>query len=438
MQPQPTAVQIMADVYRRHLLREADLVRPKLCGRTGDLAQPVPAGDVGDGRVLAALCAASFLVALNFLAPTPFYPQMAGDLETTVALLGQVVTLMVLISAALGFAVGPVADRYGYRWPLVGGVLAIAVNLVGTGLAPSYPVLLGLSVVGGLADALVFGLPLAIAGSRFAGDARRRAMGWTIGSLSSGAIVGVPLLTAIGAVISWRGALIVGGVGAAGAAWWVAMVLPPDGRRPAARGRVRALLGAYTPLLRHPATLRLYGNSALRAAWWFGLLTYLGAFLADSFELSTRQIGLVYILGGGGHAVGSVAASGWLGRASPRASVGIASLIAGLLVGLMPLLADVWAAVPLLAVLAGASASAGIAIATLLAAESPAGAGTTMVLNGSVLNLGGAGGAAAGGALIALGGYDALGLGLALFAWAAAVLAWWPARRREGASSAGH
>ena len=111
-----------------------------------------------DGRVLAALCVAAFLASLNFFATTPFYPPMARDLHTTIPLLGQVVTLTVLLSAGLGLVVGSLADRYGYRWPLVIGLLAIAVNLVGTSLAPAYPVLLGLSVAGGLGDALVFGL----------------------------------------------------------------------------------------------------------------------------------------------------------------------------------------------------------------------------------------------------------------------------------------
>jgi predicted MFS family arabinose efflux permease len=86
--------------------------------------------------------------------------------------------------------------------------------------------------------------------------------------------------------------------------------------------------------------------------------------------------------------------------------------------------------VALLVVASVASAIAGVGIATLLAAESPAGTGTTMVLNGSVLNLGAAGGTALGGALIALGGYDALGLGLPIFALVAAALAWWPTDRQ--------
>jgi predicted MFS family arabinose efflux permease len=386
--------------------------------------RPTPAAG---GRVLAALCVSAFLASLNFFATTPFYVPMARDLHTTVPLLGQVVTLMNLLSAGLGLVVGPLGDRYGYRWPLVIGLLAIAVNLLGTGLAPAYPVLLGLSAAGGLGDALVFGLALAIAGTRFEGDARRRAIGWTIGALSIAPIVGAPLLTAIGGVGGWRAALAAGGLAAVGAAWLVAAALPPDGRRPTTPLQVRALLEAYAPLLRHPATLRLFGVVTLRAAWFLALLTYLGAFLGEAVGLSTRQIGFFYTLAGGGYAAGSLVAGGRLGAVSPRASVVVSSVAGGLLVGPMLWLASAWVALPLLLLLGLAASVCNVGAAALLAAESPAGAGTTMVLTGSLINAGAAGGAALGGVLIALGGYGALGIGLPLLAFAAAALAWWPA-----------
>jgi DHA1 family inner membrane transport protein len=382
--------------------------------------------------MLAGLCVASFLAALNFYAATPFYTRMARDLDTTVPLLGQVATLMILISAGVGLAVGPLADRYGYRRGLIVGILAIALNLTGTGLAPSYPVLLVLGLAGGIGDALVFSLPLAIAGVRFAGDAQRRAMGWVIGSLSIAPIVGAPILTTIGGIAGWRVAMITAGLSAAVAAWFVATVLPHDGRSPSTPFRWRELRAAYAPLLAHPPTLRLYGVTALRAVTWIGLLTYLGAFLGDEVGLSTRQIGLVYTVGGAGYAIGSVVAGGRLHLGPPRTVVAVTC--GATAVGLLLILATTWFVVPLLVIASIASAIAGIGIAALLASESPAGSGTTMVLNGSGLNLGAAGGTALGGGLIAVGGYDALAFGLPVFALFAAGLARWPSDRRAASS----
>ena len=94
-----------------------------------------------------------------------------------------------------------------------------------------------------------------------------------------------------------------------------------------------------------------------------------------------------------------------------------------------------WVVIPLLLAVSAAAAICSVSVVALLADESPAGAGTTMVLNGSVLNLGTAGGAILGGALIAFGGYAALGIGLPLFALVAAFLAWWPGSRQTATHS---
>ena len=394
-------------------------------------AHPAPAAPTAaPGRVQILLCLSAFLAALNFFAPTPFYPQMAHDLQTTVPLLGQVVTLMALISAGLGLLAGPLADRYGYRWPLVIGLLAIAVGLLGTGLAPTYPVLLGLGVVMGFGDALAYSLPFAIAATYFSALAQRRAVAWTIGALSTAPIIGVPLLTVVGGLTSWRVALAAAGVAALGVAWFVAAVLPADRLHPASRLRVRELLAAYSPLLHHPPSLRFLAVSGLRGMWWVGLLTYMGAFLVTVVGFSPQHVGLVYALAGGAYTAGSITAGNLLGGVSPRLVVAVSSAIGGVLVAPLFLFPVPRVVLPLLLAASMAAAICSVSVVALLADESPAGAGTTMVLNGSVLNLGTAGGAVLGGTLIAFGGYPALGIGLPLFALVAAALAWWPGSRQ--------
>jgi predicted MFS family arabinose efflux permease len=81
--------------------------------------------------------------------------------------------------------------------------------------------------------------------------------------------------------------------------------------------------------------------------------------------------------------------------------------------------------VPIGAMLSGL---ASVGSTSLLAVESPAGAGTTMALNASLLNAGGAIGAAVGGILLAIGGYGAMAVGLPAFALLAAALVLWPPR----------
>jgi MFS transporter, DHA1 family, inner membrane transport protein len=377
-------------------------------------------------QLILALCLASLFAVLNFVAATPFYPDMADDLSTTVSRLGQLVTIMVVISAVMGLAIGPLSDRYGYRWPLVGGMVAIGINLIGTGITPSFYPLVALGIAGGLADALVFGMPMAIVGARFTGDAQRKAISWTWGSMSSAGIIGVPVISLIGGAAGWRAALVITGLGAVAGACFVAVSVPPDEKREVSPWHARDLIESYLPLLKYSAVLRLYGVTFLRAACWIGLLTYLGSFLQDELDLSVGNAGLFYTLGGSGFALGSLVAGRHFQPLSPRKLVALANAIGGVSVGGMLLASNVWMTLPLLFITGFVFAISGVGIATILAAESPAGSGTTQVLNSSLLNLGTATGAGVGGVLIAIGGYSALGIGFSLFAIASAALALWP------------
>ena len=383
-----------------------------------------------DRRVLPALCAGTFLASVIFIAPTPFFPVMARDLGVGVPLLGQVVAAMLLLSALFGLIAGPLADRYGHRRLIVLGLASAALCLLAFGLAPTFPVLFTAALAGGLADAAVLGPALAVAGTYFAGPAARRALGWTTACMAGSAIVGVPVLTAIGSVAGWRAAFIVAGVATISAAWLGAAWLPHDARHPEGRLRLQAVLDAYDPLLHHGPTLRLYAVAVLRAICWFGLLTYFGAFLSQKLGLSTSQVGLTYMLGGAGYFLGSLIIGGPLGRFAPRPLLVGGNIAMALLMGLAfsAVLGPI-ATVAVLPLAAFAAAFGSVAISSLLTTESPAGAGTTMTVHGSLFNLGAAGGGAIGGLLLALLGYDALALGLPIFGLGSALLAGWPGSR---------
>jgi len=380
----------------------------------------------GQGFVLFVLCVASFLSALNFFATSPFYPEMASDLGTTIPLLGQAITMMLIVSAVLGLVVGPLADTFGYRRLLMLGVVAISANLIGTAITPGFPPLLGLSLVGALGDALVFGLTIALASTLFAGPERRRAISWTIAALSVGAIAGVPVLTTIGDAAGWRVAIGAAGIASIAVAWMVHVALPADQVHPGIRFRARDILAAYAPLLGHAPTLRLLAVTRLRALWFLGLVTYLGAYLGDELSLTTRQVGLAYMLGGTGSTIGSFIAGTRLVERQARGIVALANVGGGLLLGIILSGSSTLVTLTLLPLSTAMASIGGVGVATLLAVESPAKAGTTMALNASLLNAGAAAGAAIGGALIAVGGYGSMGIGLPAFAFAAAIVAWWP------------
>lgn len=387
--------------------------------------KPVP---TTPGRlVLPALCLGSFITTLNFAAPAPFLPAMSRELDVSVALLGQVTAAMMVLSAGLALVVGPLADHLGARRFILIGLVATAVSLFNFALAPIFSLLFIASIAGGIAEATVPGLSLAIAGTRFTGPASRRAIGWTVGALASAPILGVPILTTIGDGAGWRVAFLTAGVAAVIVAVLVAAWLPDDPRPVNDDLRWEGIFAAYRPLVHDAGMRRLFACTLMRSLCWLGLLTYLGALLADEFALATGEIGLVYMLGGAGYFGGSLVAGGRLAHVPARPLVAVSNLAMALL------LLAVFAAVlntPLtigLIVLAAFAAAVGwVALTTLLTQETPAGAGTTMVFNMSLFNVGAAAGAALGGILLAADGFDAVAVVLPLFGLMSALLVWSP------------
>jgi MFS transporter, DHA1 family, inner membrane transport protein len=327
--------------------------------------------------------------------------------------LGQVTAAMLLMSAALGLVLGPLADRYGHRrLILIGLAASIATQMVYV-VAPVFQVLFLASLWGALAGATVPALSLAIASTHFSGQAARRAVGWTVAGLAGSAIIGVPILTTIGGVANWRTAFVAASLMTLVILLLLANWLPPDQQREGSSLRLGGFLNVYRPLLRDRTMDRLYACCVLRAVCWFGLLTYMGAFLDERLGFSTPRIGLVYMVGGSGYFLGSLAAAGPLGRVPPLPLLALGNGVMAVLTGcVLGASFGTTLTVAMIPILAFAGAVGWVGLVGLLAEKTPVGSGATMVLNGSLLNLGAFGGGAAGGALVALGGYTALALGL--------------------------
>ena len=369
-----------------------------------------------------AVALSPLLAALAVAVPPPLFPAMARDLKVGAPLLGQVVTAMLLVGAVLSLGVGPLADRLGMRRPLILGAGAAAACLLGFGLASAYPALIAVALLGGLANATLPGLSLAVAGTAWTGAARQQAIGWASAGAAGAVVVGVPLLTIVSGEVGWRAAFLIGGLLALGAMWFMAAALPFEFPPHATPIRPRALFAAYAPLLRHRPTLRIYGASILRAICWFGMSTYFGAYLGDHLGLDAAWIGVAYSLAGVGYVVGSLIAGQMLARLPARPLIMATHLVLAIAVGLMyAARLGPAGAVALLIVAAFVAAIGWVGIVPLLT-ETPGGPGTTLVLNGALANLGAAGGGALGGVLLATWTYTALSLGLPVFALAAALL----------------
>lgn len=389
---------------------------------TTNLATPEP------GRaVVPALAIATMLGMTNQMSLGAFLPVISTELLVSIPLLGQITTLIFFGSAGVGLLAGPLADGYGKRRVLIIGLAVIFLSAFGTMLAPSYGWLLATRLISAVSAGLMSGTTLAIAGALFTGDARRRAMGSIVAGMAAAGIAGIPALTLVATLASWRSSY--GALGIVALVWipLVYRLLPDDSVHDAGGIEVRKILDAYRPLLAQRPMLLLYGSTVARAIGWFGMLAYIGAFLGNEHGLSTGEIGWAYMVSAGGYFLGTKLAAGRIGDIGPRKLYGVMTSVMGLFVGLSVTLP--FGPITSIAILTIGATAGGIGFVvfvTLMSTETMAGQGTTMSLNAAMMALGGALGGLFGGLFLAIGGYVLLGLGLMAFSFVGAALVWRP------------
>jgi MFS transporter, DHA1 family, inner membrane transport protein len=375
--------------------------------------------------LVVALMVATFVNFLGALALGPFLPQVAADLNTTVALVGQVPALVTMLAALLGLVIGPLADHHGYGRTLLLGVLAATLSTLAIGLAPSYAFLLAVTVVGAIGRAAVQPTAQATVAAHFTDEAaRRHAMSRVQMGNSGAAIVGIPLLTWIAAYGTWRSAyltLVALGLFALLILW---RTLPRDESSKEGRFQVGSVLASYVPLLRHRPTLYVIAATLVGTMGAWVVWSYLAAFLVEVHGYSINDVGWVYLFGGGGVMVGTMLSATRIGAAPRRLMMLCRSfsalLLACAMIPPLPAIAVV-ATVSLAMVLHGMY---GVPSLMVLNAESPAGRATTMTLNNSAITLGTALGGVVGGITLALGGYVALGFVAPIFPLLGSCIIW--------------
>lgn len=280
------------------------------------------------------------------------------------------------------------------------------------------------------------GTTMAIAGTLFDGVERRKAIGSIASGMAAAPIIGIPALTTIASVSSWRASMLVVAAAALVLATIAQRIVPFDAVSDAGRIEIRKLAAAYAPLANNRVMLTLYGATLIRAIGWVGLLTYMGAYWADRHDLSVREIGWTMMLLGAGYFAGTKLCGGRLAEVNPRLLFGTTSIACGLSFGIaISMINQVPVALAILLIAAVTGGIGFVALSSLVSMETPAGQGTTMSLNSTMFQVGSALGGAAGGVLLATGGYSLLGTGLMGFMILAGVLVWHPARLRFPAYS---
>ncbi len=356
------------------------------------------------------LCAAASQAQLVVLTPTA--SAAARDLGVSIGTVGQArsVTALTAIATSVLLARRPHVRVPGTPGPLAAaGALAGLTGCLAVALAPGLALFLLAHVLVGVGVAAL--LTAAFGGvAAYPRSRQLSVMGWVTAGGGLAWVVVAPTVGLVAERLSWRVAELVPGLAVAlallGAPWLVAPWLGA----PATRS------GAPTPtaVLRDPAARRWVVGEAVAYAAWTGVLTFVGAYLAERFAVGETRVGLILATGAGGYAVASTRVGllgrRWSNRRLVVASAAAMSLLVPALLG-GPVSA---AGAAGLFLLLGLAAGIRTPSSAALGLEQLDGDGRAMMAARTGATQGGyLLGALVGGAVIATSGYGLLGILLA-------------------------
>jgi predicted MFS family arabinose efflux permease len=358
--------------------------------------------------LLAALAASqAALVVLN-----PLLPEVARDLDVSIAVAGQLRTVSGLAAGVAALTVGLLATRVGLRELLLAAVATLTVGSAGSAVAPGFAALVVAQALTGVGIGVSYSAAIAATAEWATAEERSRVLALTLLGPPIAWIVGMPFVGLVGEA-SWRLAWLVVPMSMA----VVAVLLLA--RRPttppaAARAGLRVVL-------REPGVVRWSVGELFAFSGWAGILVFMGALLVESYDLSVAATGLALGFGALVYVPGNLLFRRWVDRHDRRLLVALA-LAAAVTVALVGAVRpSVWVTLGFFSVLcfiAGGRTLAGSARGLGLAQElrlGVTGVRTAALQSGYFI------GAAVGGAALAVGGYTTLGFAFAALFAAAAV-----------------
>src|SRR5882672_960704 len=157
--------------------------------------------------MLIALCTATFFVTSAGASMAPFLNLITRDLATTLPAVAHLFSIQALAWGVASLVAAMVSDRFGRRAILVGGIFLIGMMRLGFSISDTYAAAVGWQILSGIGGGAFMGIVYAVVSEHATPGIRGRAMSWVITGQSLSLVLGVPLVTLLGALGGWRGAI---------------------------------------------------------------------------------------------------------------------------------------------------------------------------------------------------------------------------------------
>ena len=360
--------------------------------------------------------------ALLVLPPTLL--DVAHDLGVSAATAGELRSISGAAGGFVALVVACAARRPGIRTLLSAGAGLAAAGAALSAAAPTFVVLATAQAVAGVGVGLLIAVGIAAAGDWVVPAERPGALAWAIAGMPAAWIGGMPLVAVL-AASGWRLVWLA----LPGTAGLLALMLvrtrPADPPMSAAGDALRAW--------RRPAVARFAAAELPANAAWAATLTFAGALLAASYELSPAAVALGLGATAAAMLPGTFSARRRAACSTPEALAGLTAVQAVAVLALCGLRPAPGVTLALLAAMAFVNGRRSVVASALGMDSAPDDRVAAMALRAAANQLGYLLGAGLGGLAVAAGGFPALGVALCLL-FATAALVHVPALVRNSAS----
>ncbi len=297
-------------------------------------------GDVSPDRArsLSIVYASSMalMMGVNFIQPA--LPALTGPFAISDSALSLLMTVFTAPAIVLSPIFGVIADLYGRRLLLAGGLIVFGLFGTAMAFAPTFSWLLIFRALQGIGYSAVIPLTIVLIGDLLEGDQEIGGQGLKVFLDRIGYMI-FPPLGGLLAAIAWFWPfllyLLTIPVGFAALIW-----MPETKAR--SNEKTLVYLRDMLRLTRHPRLVIAFSAGFLRFFLDYGFLTYFPLFLVRSHGISTATAGLLYVF----FSIGAMLTSSQAGRiAAGRDKAHLlfmAFVISGAAVVIVPVVAGVW------------------------------------------------------------------------------------------------
>ena len=252
-------------------------------------------------RVIFCLFAILFVGVADSQIVSPLLPAIRTQVGKSSSTVGLLFTGYSFSAALSVLAWGPLSDALGRKVGLIAGLMLFSLGSIATFLSSTFEPLLLSRILTGMGASMISLNVISYAADFFPYSNRGWAMGSIMSSYFAALILGVPIGTWVGDRFGWNAIFGMTAATILLLSLVAYALLPPlGGSRSGHHGKAlfRNQTRIYAGFLAAGTTRNALLSAFFASAGTMGFLAYIGIWLHDAFGISSKQVGLVFLVSG--------------------------------------------------------------------------------------------------------------------------------------------